>query len=118
MGRRRLAYPCVSILTRLCFRMEGMTELVNGTFIEDLSTLLSSCAEGKNRETFFEIDKEFESMMADVKSNVVVTVDSQVPSVYAGFSSSGSHTQTCACKIRGSSRMDKGRGPYCCLVKR
>ncbi len=53
--------------------MEGM--LVNGTFIEDLSTLLSSCAEGKNRKTFFEIDKDFESMMAVVKSNFV-TVDS------------------------------------------
>jgi hypothetical protein len=26
----------ISILTRLCFRMEGMTELVNDTFIEDL----------------------------------------------------------------------------------
>jgi hypothetical protein len=37
----------VSILTRLCFRMEGMTELVNGTFIEDLSTLLSSCVTEK-----------------------------------------------------------------------
>lgn len=67
--------PAVSILTRLCFRMEGMTELVNGTFIEDLSTLLSSCAEGKNRKTFFEIDKEFENMMTVVKSNFV-TVDS------------------------------------------
>jgi hypothetical protein len=55
--------------------MEGMTELVNGTFIEDLSTLLSSCAEGKNRKIFFEIDQEFESMMAVVKSNFV-TVDS------------------------------------------
>jgi hypothetical protein len=59
--------PAISILTRLCFRMEGMTELVNGTFIE--TTLLSSCAEAKNLKTFFEIDKEFESMMAVVKSN-------------------------------------------------
>jgi hypothetical protein len=43
--------PVVSILTRLYFRMEGITELVNDTFIEDLSTLLSSCAEGKNCKT-------------------------------------------------------------------
>ena len=49
--------PVISILTRLCFRREDMTELVNGTFIEDMSTLLSSCAEGKNLKTFFEIDK-------------------------------------------------------------
>jgi hypothetical protein len=26
--------PAISILTRLCFRMEGMTELINGTFID------------------------------------------------------------------------------------
>jgi hypothetical protein len=44
--------PTISILTRLCFRMEGMTELVNDTFIEDMSTLLSSCAEGKKPEDF------------------------------------------------------------------
>ena len=51
--------------------MEGMTELVNGTFIEDLSTLLSSCTDGKTRKTFFEIDKEFVSMTAVMKSNFV-----------------------------------------------
>ena len=55
--------------------MEGVTELVNDTVIEDLISLLSSCAEGKNRKTFFEIDKEFECMMTVVKSNFV-TVDS------------------------------------------
>jgi hypothetical protein len=48
-----------------------MTELVNGNFIEDLSTLLSSCVEGKNHKTFFGIDKEFESMMSVMKSNFV-----------------------------------------------
>jgi hypothetical protein len=40
-----------------------------------MSTLLSSCAEGKNRKTSFEIDKEFEIMMTVVKINFV-TVDS------------------------------------------
>ncbi len=84
MRRRRLAYPYFSILTRLCFRMEGMTELVKGTFIEDLSTLLSSCAEGENRKTFFEIDKEFESMMAVVKNNFV-TVDTFLLSMRASL---------------------------------
>ena len=76
--------PAVSILTRLCFPMEGMTELVNGTFIEDLNTLLSSCAEGKNRKTFFEIDKEFENMMDVVKSNFV-TVDSCLLSMWVSL---------------------------------
>ena len=64
--------------------MEGMTELVNGTFIEDLSTLLSSCTDGKHRKTFFEIDKEFESMTAFVKSNFV-TVDSFLLSMRASL---------------------------------
>jgi hypothetical protein len=64
--------------------MEGMTELVNDTFIEDVSTLLSSCTEGKNRKTFFEIDKEFESMMTVVKSNFV-TVDSFTSSMWASL---------------------------------
>jgi hypothetical protein len=63
-GEQGWIIPAISILTRLLFRMEGMTELVNDTFIEDMSTLLSSCAEGKNRKTFFEIDKEFESKMS------------------------------------------------------
>jgi hypothetical protein len=59
--------------------MEGMTELINGTFIEDLSAVLSSCAEGKKRKTFFEIDKEFERMMVVVKSKFVRGL---FPSVY------------------------------------
>jgi hypothetical protein len=63
--------------------MEGMTELIDGTFIEDLSAILSSCAEGKKRKTFFEIDKEFEIMMVLVKSNFVSGL---FPSVYADVS--------------------------------
>jgi hypothetical protein len=55
--------------------MEDMTEVVNDTFIEDMSTLLWSCTKGKNLKTFFEIDKEFENMMTVMKSNFV-TVDS------------------------------------------
>jgi hypothetical protein len=55
--------------------MEGMTELVNDTFIEDLSTLLSSCTDGKTRKTYFEIDKEFENMMSVVKFDKVKTKD-------------------------------------------
>jgi hypothetical protein len=64
--------------------MEGMTELVNDTFIEDMSTLLSSCAEEKNRKTFFVIDKEFESMMTVVKSNFVI-VDSFASSMWTSL---------------------------------
>jgi hypothetical protein len=64
--------------------MEVMTEVVNDTFIEDMSTLLLLCAEEKNRKTFFEIEKEFESMMTVVKSNFV-TVDSFFSSVWTSF---------------------------------
>jgi hypothetical protein len=49
-----------------------------------MSTLLSSCAEGKKRKTFFEIDKEFESMKTVVKSNFV-TVDSFTSSMRASL---------------------------------
>jgi hypothetical protein len=61
-----------------------MRGLVNNTFIEDVSTLLSSCDEGKNRKTFFEIDKDFESMMSVVKSNFV-TVDYFLLSMWASL---------------------------------
>jgi hypothetical protein len=63
--------------------MKGMTELINCTFIEDLSAILSFCAEGKQHKTFFEIDKEFEIMMVVVKSNFVSGL---FPSVYADVS--------------------------------
>jgi hypothetical protein len=64
--------------------MEGMTELVNDTFIEDMSTLLLLCAEEKNRKTFFEIEKEIESMMTVVKINFD-TVDSFSSSLWTSF---------------------------------
>jgi len=54
--------------------MEGMTELINDTFLEDLSPILSSCVEGKPRKTFFEMDKEFESMT--VVKSMFVSLDS------------------------------------------
>ncbi len=55
--------------------------MINCTFIEDLSAILSFCAEGKQRKTFFEIDKEFEIMVVVVKSNFF---DSGLfPSLYA-----------------------------------
>ena len=84
MGRRRLAYPCRLYLDTFMLPYGG-DEQVNGTFIEDWSTLLSSCAEGENRKTFFEIYKEFESMMPVVKSNFVTVVDSFLLSMWASF---------------------------------
>ena len=55
-----MTIPAIAIFARLCFRMEGMTELINGTFIEDLTSILSSCTgDAKSRKTFHEIDKDF-----------------------------------------------------------
>ena len=53
--------PAISILTRLCFHMEGMTELINDTFIENLSAILSSCVEGKYLNFFFETTRSLKS---------------------------------------------------------
>ncbi len=62
-----------------------MTEVVNFTFIEDMSTLLSSCVEGKKLKTFFEIDKEFENMMTVVATLVVTTIPaSTIDGVHTG----------------------------------
>ncbi len=120
MGCRRLTYPCRLYLETFMIRIQGMTELVNGTFIGDLSTLLSSCAEGKN--IFFEIDKEFESMMVIVKSNFV-RVDSFLLSMWVSLPLRQSLIHKLVdVKSTDSSRTDKdrraSRGPYCWLVKR
>jgi hypothetical protein len=94
--------------------MEGIMELVNVTFIEDLSTFLSSCTDGKNRKTFFEIDKEFESMTLVVKSNVV-TVDSFLLSMRASL------RQALIRKLAHVKSPDQaawiGRGLHCWLVQ-
>jgi hypothetical protein len=48
--------PSVTIWARLCFKYEGMTELINGRFIEDFGILLGSATgEAKTRKSFYEI---------------------------------------------------------------
>ena len=59
-------------LARLCFKYEGMTELINGRFIEDFGILLGSATgEAKTRKSFYEIDKEFELMTKTIEKNFV-----------------------------------------------
>ncbi len=64
--------PSVTIWARLCFKYEGMTELINGRFIEDFGILLGSATgEDKTRKSFYEIDKEFELMTKTIEKNFV-----------------------------------------------
>ena len=64
--------PSVTIWARLCFKYEGMTELINGRFIEDFGILLGSATgEAKTRKSFYEIDKEFELMTKTIEKNFV-----------------------------------------------
>ena len=47
---------------KLIYRFEGMTEMINGAFMDDdLGDLLSSVT-GQQRKTLYEIDQEFEKM--------------------------------------------------------
>ncbi len=64
--------PSVTIWARLCFKYEGMTELINGRFIEDFGILIGSATgEAKTRKSFYEIDKEFELMTKTIEKNFV-----------------------------------------------
>jgi hypothetical protein len=64
--------PSVTIWARLCFKYEGMTELINDRFIEDSGILIVSVTdETKTRKSFYEIDKEFELMKKTIEKNFV-----------------------------------------------
>ncbi len=53
--------PAVHMYGRLAYKFEGMTDMINGAFMEDLSELLNSAtADQRRRKTFYEIDTEFE----------------------------------------------------------
>ena len=43
------------------YRFEGMTEMINGAFMDDLGELVSSVT-GQQRKTLYEIDQDFEKM--------------------------------------------------------
>ena len=64
--------PSVTIWSRLCFKYEAMTELINDRFIEDFGILFGSVTgETKTRKSFYEIDKEFELMTKTIERNFV-----------------------------------------------
>ena len=44
---------------RLAYKFEGMTDMINGAFMEDLSELLNSATgDQRRRKSFYEIDTE------------------------------------------------------------
>jgi hypothetical protein len=51
-------------------QFEGMTDMINGAFMEDLSELLiSATGDQRRRKTFYEIDTEFEKITASLLKN-------------------------------------------------
>ena len=62
---------------KLTYRFEGMTEMINGAFMDDLGELLSSVT-GTQRKTLYEIDQEFEEMCETLLKNFV-TIKSLMP---------------------------------------
>jgi hypothetical protein len=55
---------------RLAYKFEGMNDMINGAFMEDLSELLNSATgDQRRRKTFYEIDNEFEKMTASLFKN-------------------------------------------------
>ena len=62
---------------KLTYRFEGMTEMINGAFMDDLGDLLSSIT-GQQRKTLYESDQEFEEMCEMLLKNFV-TIKSLMP---------------------------------------
>jgi hypothetical protein len=62
--------PAVHMYGRLAYKFEGMTDIINASFMEDLSELLNSATgDQRHRKTFYEIDTEFEKMTASLLKN-------------------------------------------------
>jgi hypothetical protein len=62
--------PAVHMYGRLAYKFEGMTDMINGAFMEDLSELLNAATgDQRRRKTFYEIDTEFEKMTASLLKN-------------------------------------------------
>ena len=56
--------PAVPMYGRLAYKFEGMTDMINGSFMEDLSELLNTATgDQRRRKTFYEIDTKFEKIM-------------------------------------------------------
>ena len=71
--------PAVQMWAKLAYKFEGMTEMINGCFMDDLAELLTSATgDQRKRKTFYEIDLEFEKMCNSLAKNFV-TIKSLMP---------------------------------------
>ena len=62
--------PAVHMYGRLAYKFEGMTDMINCAFMEDLSELLNSATgDQRRRKSFNEIDTEFEKMTVSLQKN-------------------------------------------------
>ena len=62
--------PAVHMYGRLAYKFEGMTDMINCAFMEDLSELLNSATgDQHSRLSFYEIDTEFEKMTSSLQKN-------------------------------------------------
>ena len=77
MAYETMADGSTQMWAKLIYRFEGMTEMINGAFMDDLGELLSSVT-GQQRKTLYEIDQEFEKMCEMLLKNFA-TIKSLMP---------------------------------------
>ncbi len=54
--------PGILMYSKLAYKFEVMTDVLNGTFVEEMSDLLGSATSGKGL-TMYEVDTNFEMMV-------------------------------------------------------
>ena len=60
--------PAMQMWGKLSYRFEGMTDMINGTFMEDLGDMLNAVT-GPQRKTLYQADQEFEKMCETLLNN-------------------------------------------------
>ena len=60
--------PAMQLWAKLTYRFEGMTDMINGTFMEDLGDMLNAVT-GPQRKTLYQADQEFEKMCETLLNN-------------------------------------------------
>ena len=60
--------PAMQLWAKLTYRFEGMTDMINGSFMEDLGEILNAVT-GPQRKTLYEADQEFEKMTETLVKN-------------------------------------------------
>ena len=67
----------MQLWAKLTYRFEGMTDMINGSFMEDLGEILNAVT-GPQRKTLYEADQEFEKMTETLVKNFA-TIKSLMP---------------------------------------